>query len=172
MSLEPRPAKMDQSRRRLPATKRIHRSSDCNHNWCWWVITCWKMVTSTVFSRRKTICFKPALREAVIQGSRSNGGTVGASWRHFRVRLWLGSCFSRSLWGNLEQFRSRANQMGRMSANADKKKKKRMSGIEKYNLFHHHASRIGVHLRASHKYVIIESTKPPPSRWAKSKMES
>lgn len=53
-----------------------------------------------------------------------------------------------------------------------KKKKERMSGIEKYNLFHHHASGIGVHLRASHKYVMIESTKPPLSRWAKSKMES
>lgn len=42
-----------------------------------------------------------------------------------------------------------------------------MSGIEKYNLFHHHASRIEVHLRASHKYMMIESTKAPLSRWVK-----
>lgn len=51
-------------------------------------------------------------------------------------------------------------------------KKERMSGMKKYNLFHHHASGIGVHLRASHKYAMIESTKPLLSHWAKSKMES
>lgn len=55
---------------------------------------------------------------------------------------WLTLRFSRvisSLRENLDKFKSRANQTGRMSASRDRKRK-RMSEIEKYNLFHHHAS--------------------------------
>lgn len=80
------------------------------------------------------------------------------------------SCFSRgvsSLRGPLDEYKSEGNETGRMSANKDKNLRKDEWDKKKKNLFQHHASRTGVHLRASYKYVMIESTKPALSHWAK-----
>lgn len=52
---------------------------------------------------------------------------VDKSNKHVQQRAWLGSCFSRvisSIRQNLEELKSRVNQMGRMSASRDRKKKK------------------------------------------------
>lgn len=94
----------------------------------------------------------------------------GCVCQRIRAWPWLGSCCSRvicSLRGNLEELSQK--EMRREGWVPTKiKTVERMSGIEKKNnLFHYHTSRTGVHLRASHKYVMIESTKPPLSQKAK-----
>ena len=62
------------------------------------------------------------------------------------------------------------NETGRMTANKIKKHRlDEWDKKQKENLFPHHASRTGVHLRASHKYVMIQSTKPTLSHEAKRK---